>query len=250
MSALNVFDYDGAELRSVMIDGEPWFVLADVVSALGLARSASAVVDRLDDEVRQTHPITDRLGRSQRATVVSEAGVYEVVIRSDAAGARDFRRWLTHDVIPSIRRTGSYTIPETREQLLARAVLEANTAIAEAHQQIATLTPRAEAWDEIASAEGDYSVGDAAKMLARAGVETGPQRLFAQLDGLGWVFRGHDGKWRAYADKVSAGYLAERPQSHHHPRSGELVIDAPQVRITLRGLERLRVRLGVLTIAS
>lgn len=246
MTALSIFRFDGAEVRTVTIDGEPWFVLADIVSALGLARSASAVVDRLDDEVRQTYPIQDRLGRQQLATVVSEAGVYEVVIRSDAPGAREFRRWITAEVIPAIRRTGTYTVAETREQLLARAVLEASAAIAEKDVAIAQLTPRAEAWDELASADGDYSVADAAKMLARREIETGPQRLFEQLAELGWIFRGPQGKWRPYASAVDSGYLAERPQSHHHPRTGEVVLDPPQVRVTLRGLERLRVRLGKL----
>lgn len=112
MTALSIFRYDGADVRTVTIDGEPWFVLADVVAALGLARSASAVVDRLDPEVRQTYPIRDALGREQRAIVINEPGVYEVVIRSNAPAAREFRRWLTHVVIPSIRHTGGYQVAD------------------------------------------------------------------------------------------------------------------------------------------
>lgn len=112
-------------------------------------------------------------------------------------------------------------------------------------RQLEVAQPKADAWDELASADGDYAVADAAKMLARAGVETGAQRLFNQLSDMRWIFRGPAGKWRAYQDKVDAGYLAELPQSHHHPRTGELVLDPPQVRVTLRGLDRLRVRLGV-----
>ncbi|WP_318278904.1 phage antirepressor KilAC domain-containing protein [Microbacterium maritypicum] len=119
-------------------------------------------------------------------------------------------------------------------------------ALPERDQQVAELTPRAEAWDELASAEGDYSVADAAKILARAGVKTGPQRLFEQLAGIRWVHRAHDGKWRAYATAVDNGYLTEKPQSHHHPRTGDLVLDAPQVRVTVRGIERLRQRLGTI----
>ena len=243
MSALEVFRYEGRDVRTVLIDGEPWFVLGDLAKVLGIV-DVPRLNSRLDGEVRRTHPIEDRMGRSQMNTIVSEPGMYEVVIRSDKPEAVAFRRWITTEVLPSIRRTGSYAVPETREQLLARAVIEANTAIAEAHQQIEQLTPRAEAWDELASADGDYSVADAAKILARAGVQTGPQRLFQQLGGMRWTHRGHDGKWRAYASAVDAGYLAEKPQSHHHPGTGELVLDAPQVRVTLRGLERLRVRLG------
>lgn len=111
-------------------------------------------------------------------------------------------------------------------------------------RQLEVAQPKADAWDELASAEGDYEVADAAKILARAGVETGRQRLFGQLEQLGWIYRGPQRKWKARQTAVDSGYLAEKPQSHHHPRTGELVLDPPQVRVTVRGLERLRVRLG------
>ena len=243
MTELSVFRYDGADVRTVTIDGEPWFVLADLTRVLGLSQFRT---DRLDGDLIRSHPIADRTGRSQMTNIVSESGMYEVVIRSDKPEAAAFRRWITSEVLPSIRRTGAYVAAETPEQLLARALVTAQGVIERKDEHIAELTPRAEAWDELASADGDYSVSDAAKMLARAGVETGPQRLFEQLAGMRWIFRGPQGKWRAYADKVDAGYLTERPQSHHHPRTGEIVLDPPQIRVTMRGLERLRVRLGVL----
>ena len=135
-------------------------------------------------------------------------------------------------------------VAPTGANLLALAVIEAQQMLEASARQVAELTPRAEAWDELASATGDYEVADAAKMLARAGVETGRQRLFGQLSGLGWIYRAPSGKWKARQSAVDAGYLAEKPQSHHHPRTGELVLDPPQVRVTVRGLERLRVRLG------
>ena len=135
-------------------------------------------------------------------------------------------------------------VAPTGVNLLALAVIEAQQMLEASARQVAELTPRAEAWDELASATGDYEVADAAKMLARAGVETGRQRLFGQLSGLGWIYRAPSGKWKARQSAVDAGYLAEKPQSHHHPRTGELVLDPPQVRVTVRGLERLRVRLG------
>lgn len=240
---LSIFHFDGADVRTIVIDGEPWFILADIVRALGLSQFRA---ERLDGDVIRNHTIEDRSGRSQMARVVNEAGMYEVVIRSDKPEAAAFRRWVTSEVLPSIRRTGAYVAPQTAEQRMAAAVLEAQRIIEARDAQVAELTPRAEAWDELASAEGDFAVADAAKMLARAGVETGPQRLFEQLAVLRWIFRGRDGKWRAYASAVSEGYLTERPQSHEHPRTRERVLDAPQVRVTLRGLERLRIRLGVL----
>lgn len=248
MSALEVFRYAEDELRTIVIDGEPWFVLSDICRVLDIT-NAGNVVARLDEaDVRQADISSG--GQRRRVSIVSESGMYEVVIRSDKAEARQFRWWITHEVIPSIRRTGAYAVPETREQLLARAVIEANAAISEAHQQIEALTPRAEAWDELASAEGDFEVADAAKILARAGIETGRQRLFAQLADLGWIFRGPQGKWKARQTAVNSGYLTEKPQSHHHPRTGDLVLDPPQVRVTVRGLERLRIRLGSLDLAT
>ncbi|PKQ33468.1 MAG: hypothetical protein CVT61_15995 [Actinobacteria bacterium HGW-Actinobacteria-11] len=79
--------------------------------------------------------------------------------------------------------------------------------LASKDQQVAELAPRAGARDELASAEGDYSVADAAKILALAGVKTGPRRLFDQLAGMRWIRRAHDGKWRAYVSTVDNGYL-------------------------------------------
>lgn len=246
MSALELFQYGNADVRVVLIDGEPWFVLADLCRVLGIS-DVSVVRRRLDDALCLTHPIEDSMGRTQNATIVSEPGMYEVIIRSDSPTSKPVRRWITHEVLPAIRKTGAYgqAVP-TGTNLLALAVIEAQQMLEAQTHQIESLTPRAEAWDELASADGDYEVADAAKILARAGVETGRQRLFGQLESIGWIYRNTQNKWKARQSAVDSGYLAEKPQSHHHPRTGEIVLDAPQVRVTIRGIERLRVRLGSL----
>lgn len=138
------------------------------------------------------------------------------------------------------------------EEIVARALQITTAKVALLEAQVSELEPRADAWNAIGSAEGDYSVGDAAKILARAGIPTGPQRLFNQLQSLSWTYRGSDGSWRAYSHRVDRGYLAERPQFHYHPSTGERVIDSPQVRVTVKGLERLRQRLhvGALAVVS
>lgn len=148
----------------------------------------------------------------------------------------DFKATLVEQFYEMRQALTRPAIPQSFAEALELAAAQA--------RQLEVAQPKADAWDELASADGDYSVADAAKILARAGIETGAQRLFGQLSDMGWIFRGPQGKWRAYQDKVDAGYLSELPQSHHHPRTGELVLDPPQVRVTLRGLERLRVRLG------
>lgn len=237
MTDLERFNFQELPFRVAMIDGEPWFVAVDVCNALDIDNATQALT-RLDEDERT---LISNEGRQVNA--VNEAGLYSIILGSRKPEARAFKRWVTHEVLPTIRKTGSYQAP-TGTNLLALAVIEAQQMLEASARQVAELTPRAEAWDELASATGDYEVADAAKMLARAGVETGRQRLFGQLRDLGWVYRAPSGKWKARQSAVDAGYLTEKPQSHHHPRTGELVLDPPQVRVTVRGLERLRVRLG------
>jgi len=244
MSALAVFSYIGQDVRTVTIDGEPHWIAADIAKVLGLANPRVAVA-RLDPDDVCLTDVIDSIGRTQQMSAINEAALYELIIRSDKPDAKQFRRWITSVVLPEIRRTGSFAIPETPEQLLSRALVLATETLTAKDEQIQQLAPRADAWDAIASAEGDYSVGDAAKMLARAGIPTGPTRLFAQLLDLKWTYRGSDGKPRAYADRVERGYLAEKPQFHYHPGTGVRVIDAPQVRVTMKGIERLRQRLHI-----
>lgn len=242
MSALEVFQYADRQVRTISVDGELWFVLADICGVLGIA-NAGNVAARLDEaDIRQTDIRSG--GQNRSVTIVSESGMYEVVIRSDKPEARQFRWWVTHEVVPSIRRTGAYAV-ETPEQLMARAVVQAQEIIALKDEQIAVLAPRAEAWNEIADAGTDYAVRDVAPMLSRAGITTGPQRLFDSLRDLGWIYRGEKQRWTPYARAVDSGYLKVRAMPPYRDRdTGDLVPAAPQVRVTPRGVERLRVVLG------
>lgn len=107
MNEMKIFDYHGNTVRTVERDGEPWFVLKDVCAVLGLSTPAR-VAERLDsDEVSQTH-LTDSLGREQETTIVNESGLYNVLLRSDKPEAKPLRKWVTSEVLPSIRKTGSY----------------------------------------------------------------------------------------------------------------------------------------------
>lgn len=243
-SSVAIFSYIGQDVRTVRVNGEPWFVLRDACAILGIS-NVSDTVARLDQDGVGSTDLTDSLGRPQVATIVSEAGLYELIFQSRRPEAKQFRRWVTSVVLPEIRQTGSYVAAETPEQLLSRALVLATETLTAATTELAATRPRAEAWDAIASAEGDYSVGDAAKILARAGIPTGPQRLFNQLADLKWTYRGADNRPRAYAERLEKGYLSEKPSFHYHPGTGERVVDPPQVRVTVKGIERLRQRLHV-----
>ena len=97
------------EIRSVMVDDEPWFVLKDVCAVLEIG-SPHKVADRLDEDERSQIPLTDSIGRKQDTTIISESGLYTVIVRSDKPQATPFRKWVTSEVLPEIRKTGSYSI--------------------------------------------------------------------------------------------------------------------------------------------
>lgn len=140
------FHYSTHPVRTVVIDREPWFVLADLCKVLGLSANIAQVRNRLDDGACQTYPIADSLGRTQTATIVSEPGMYEVVIRSDKPDAINFRRWITGTVLPSIRKTGTYsTAPAlTDDELIHQALSISATRVAALTERVAELEPKAE----------------------------------------------------------------------------------------------------------
>lgn len=114
MSALAVFECPvcpdtGSQIRSALIDGEPWFVARDLCRALGLG-NASQAVSRLDGDGVISNEVIDRLGRAQRVRMVDEAAMYELILQSRKPDARAFTRWVTRDVLPQIRRTGGYVV--------------------------------------------------------------------------------------------------------------------------------------------
>lgn len=138
MSDVVLFDFDGCEIRVAQIDGEPWFVARDVCDVLGLSRHRDAV-SRLDDDERGS-VLVDTLGGAQETSSVNEYGLYNLIMTSRKEKAKSFKRWVTHEVLPEIRKTGGYihATPEmSDEDILARAVLVANAKIKDREEQLA-----------------------------------------------------------------------------------------------------------------
>ncbi len=131
MNALKVFSYNGAQVRTVEQNGEPWWVLKDVCDILGLSNSRM-VVDRLDEDEKGVSQI-DTLGGVQEMTIISESGLYNVILRSDKPEAKPFRKWVTAEVLPTIRRSGGYI--GNAEELIAK------TATAVVGEVIKQITP-------------------------------------------------------------------------------------------------------------
>lgn len=241
------FDFDGAQVRVVTIDGEPWFVLADLCAVLEIANVGN-VAARLDSLSIRQADVQNARGQMRATVVVSEAGMYEVVIRSDKPDAARFRRWITADVLPSIRRTGSYGTPAlTGPALMAAALIEAQAVLEAREAQVAELTPRAEAWDALAATDGDYSMRDAAQILCRDhGIDIGQNRLSKRLREIGWV----DPAGIPYQRHVDLGRLRSRARYYTHARTQERVLADPQIRITPKGVADLRTILATKEISA
>jgi anti-repressor protein len=240
------FPTTGEPVRTVIIDGKPWFIAADVTTILGYTNGRMAV-GALPERMKGVTK-ADTPGGRQQMTVISEPGVYRLAMRSNIAAAEQFQDWIAEEVLPSISRTGVYGTPAPRE--LSRLELielarDAELGRLQAETRIAELEPAAASWEALASANGDYSVADAAKVLSRdPAIQIGRDRLFTVMYKLGWTYRSGDGRWRIKQSAVETGRLSELPSSHYHPRTGELVLDPPQVRVTVKGVHDLRQALG------
>ncbi|WP_329520551.1 BRO family protein [Spirillospora sp. NBC_01491] len=235
------FPATGQAVRTVLRDdGEPWFVAADVCAVLAIRNNRDALTALDDDE--KGVATTDTPGGEQQVSVVNEPGLYSLILRSRKPEAKAFKRWITHDVLPALRKGGTYSV-ESRELTrrdLARMVIEEADRADQAEQRAAELAPAAAAWDNLGQAAGDYSVREAAQILDRdPTISTGQNRLFSTLRELRWV----DGGGQPYQSHVDAGRIGCRPTSYTHPHSGEPVLSS-QIRITVKGLKVLRRHLG------
>lgn len=248
MTAIELFTYEDTQLRTVLIGDDPWFVAADACKMLTL-RDTSSAMGMVDEDDKRTIYRSDTpqffdgiAPQVQALVLVNESGMYALIFQSNKDKARDIRRWVTREVLPAIRKTGSYSAAPALEgpELLARAVIEAQAMLAAKDERIAELEPQAAVATKLLDADGDLSIRDAAQTLTRAGIKTGQGRLFAYLEAKGWIRRAlGDHRYRVMQTALETGYMSVLPQSHYHPKTGELVLDPPQPRVTPKGLQRL-----------
>lgn len=185
------FDFKGAALRTLTDEnGEPWFVAKDVCDVLELSNVGQALA-RLDDDEKSSITLNDGTPGNPNKAIVSESGLYALVLASRKPEAHEFKRWVTHEVLPQIRKTGGY-IPTTDVDddmtILAKAVMigqrtmkEQKRRIAEQSEHIKVLEPKARFADAVAASDGTCLIGELAKMLRQNGLDIGQNRLFEIL---------------------------------------------------------------------
>lgn len=190
------------QVRVVQRDGEPWFVAADVCKALEIGNSRQAIV-RLDDDEKGVIS-TDTLGGQQQVNIVNEPGLYTLVLGSRKPEAKLFKRWITHEVIPAIRKTGGYIAGQetlSDDELMARALLVAQNTIKLREERIKALehsntaleakveadAPKVLFADSVAASSQSILIGELAKILRQNGIDIGQNRLFERLRKEGYL---------------------------------------------------------------
>lgn len=181
-----IFNYNENQIRVTMIDGQPWWVAKEISDLLDITNSREAM-NRLDDDEKRLLigkeslvGLTDDPNTTQ-LTVINEPGLYSLILASRKPEAKNFKRWITHEVIPAIRQTGSYSVqyqlPQTYSEAL-RALADEAERREEAEKQVAIMAPKAEFFDAVADSKDAIAIGDAAKVL-NCGI--GRNKLFAFL---------------------------------------------------------------------
>ena len=238
MNNIQIFKYENNDVRTVELNGEPWFALKDVCAVLGISNH-KMTAQRLDaDEVILTD-LTDSMGRQQETTVINESGLYNVILRSDKPEAKPFRKWVTSEVLPSIRKNGGYIAGQeqlTPSELMAKALLVANKTLAEREARISDLTvqnaimqPKAEYFDELVDRNLLTSFRDTAKQL---GVEE--KKFISFLMEKKYIYRDKKAKLMPYADKNNGLFEVKECFNEKTKWSGT------QTLITPKGREKFR----------
>lgn len=195
MNEPQLFNFHGQQVRTVLVDDEPMFVGKDVADVLGYQNGSRDVNTHVDEEDRLKYQIGTS-GQAREMTVINESGMYSLVLSSKLPTAKEFKRWVTHEVLPTIRKHGAYMTGETIESILADPANGAKllTTLAEerrareaAEQHVATMAPKALFADAVATSHTTILVGDLAKVLKQNGVDIGANRLFRWLRDQGYL---------------------------------------------------------------
>ena len=221
MNKVKIFNSEEfGDVRTVTINGDPWFVGKDVAAALGFTNPRDAISTHVFDEDKGVESI-DTLGGKQKMTVINESGLYALVFGSRLKSAQRFKHWVTSEVLPAIRRTGGYQMPAPQgKELLALAVLEAQKTIEAQNTEIERIKPKAIFADAVSASTSSILIGDLAKLLRQNGVDIGQKRLFEYLRNHGYLIKRKGSDWNMPTQKSMNMGLFEIKESTHIDGNG------------------------------
>ena len=195
-SNLQLFAFEGNEVRTLKIDDEPYFVGKDVANILGYSNTRKALQDHVDlEDKKDGVTIRDSIGRNQKPTVINESGLYSLILSSKMPNAKRFKRWVTSEVLPAIRKHGAYMTDEKAFDVvhnkngLADLLQQAADQLKQKDIQIEKMKPKAMLADAITASETSILVGEMAKILKKNGINTGQNRFFKWLRTNGYLIK-------------------------------------------------------------
>lgn len=188
MNELKLFNFENNQVRTLLINNEPWFVGKDVADILGYQNSSRDINRHVDEEDRQNYQNGTSEINNRGMTIINESGLYSLVLSSKLPNAKKFKHWVTSEVLPQIRKTGSYATPQlTGEELIAKALIEAKSVLERQNKQIIEMKPKALFADTVAASDSSILVGQEAKLISQSGCKMGQNRFFAWLRENGYL---------------------------------------------------------------
>lgn len=236
MNELKIFENpEFGTVRTVLIDGEPWFVGNDIARALGYKDLYSALRHNVESEDKRLCPVSSTSGM-QDTTVVNESGLYGLIFNSKLDSAKNFKKWVTSEVLPSIRKNGGYIQNQeemTPEQIVANALIVANKIIAEKEAKIVEMKPKADYFDNLIDSKLLTTFRDTAKEL-----HIPPKQFTNWLAEKGYIYRDRHGMIKPYEQHRKNGLFQMKDFSTPFGYSNV------QTYITIKGKETFRLLIG------
>ncbi|SDZ19053.1 BRO family protein [Tindallia californiensis] len=195
MNELQVFtDKQFGEVRTLMVDHEPYFIGIDIAEILDYKEPNKAIVRHVDEDDRMKHPVIDDLGRKQETWIISESGLYSLILSSKLPTAKKFKRWVTSEVLPSIRKHGLYATDELlgNPDLAIKVFQELKKEREDKrrlHQQMESEKPYTNFGKALSTSDGGILIGEYAKVIHNAGIKIGQNRLFEWLRENGYLIK-------------------------------------------------------------
>lgn len=191
MNEVQVFkNQEFGSVRTLTLNDEPWFVGKDVADVLGYSNPRDAMARHVDNEDKAPGVVIYDGRQNREMTVINESGLYSLILSSKMPQAKEFKRWVTSEVLPALRKTGQYQVKElSGSELMAKALIEAQSVLAAKDKQIEEMKPKALFADAVATSHTSILVGELAKILKQNGIDMGQKRLFAWLREKGYLIK-------------------------------------------------------------
>lgn len=227
MNTPQIFNFEQNEVRTILVNDEPYFVGKDVAEILGYERADNAIRNHVDDEDKLTHQISAS-GQNRNMTIINESGLYSLILKSKLPSARKFKRWVTSEVLPQIRKHGMYATDELVDNPdllieVATKLKEERTQRLIAEQRVNELKPKALFADAVRGSTNSCLIKDLALMLNQNGINIGQNRLFAYMRKHKYLGNGK-GHYNKPTQKSMDKDLFEYREHFHTNSSGEVEV--------------------------